>query len=190
MQESLLAQLSASPTSSSRPWKCTSWWENLSNHKHFTEYLQFSSSCYYDQLITASTVQNGCYGLRTAGLIISICLALPWPLLVLCLTNRCNKTLRKLQEKQVQVKKTIVSLLPSLQGPLSPSSFKINVPTSANPGELSAWSLSLPIWALHHTTTIHSNIHSNNKALEPTSTRTHSKPGSPAPAPLSKVSFV
>ena len=189
MQESLLAQLSASPTSSSRPWKCTSWWENFSNHKHFTEYLQFSSSCYYDQLITATTVQHGCYGLRTAGLIISICLALPWPLLVLCLTNRCNKTLRKLQEKQVQVKKTIVSLLPSLQGPLSPSSFKINVPTSANPGELSAWSLSLPIW-IHHTNTIHSNIHSNNKALEPTSTRTHSKPGSPAPASLSEVSFV
>jgi len=70
-------------------------------------------------------------------------LALPWPLLVLWLTNRSNKTLScqetlrklndELQERQIQVKKTIVSLLPSLQDQLSPSSFKINVATSASP---------------------------------------------------------
>merc|ERR1719432_67517 len=87
-------------------------------------HILFTSSCYI-------------------GLIISICLALPWPLLVLWLTNRSNKTLlcqetfRKLndelQERQIQVKKKIVSLLPSLQDQLSPSSFKIKVPTSANP---------------------------------------------------------
>ena len=35
MQESLLAQLSASLTSSSRPWKCTSWWENFQITKFY-----------------------------------------------------------------------------------------------------------------------------------------------------------
>ena len=82
-------------------------------------------------------------GLQFAGFIFSLCLALPWPLHLVWPTNGftdilpSHETLRQLtdvlEQKQGQVKKTIASLLPSLQDPVSPSSFKITVPTSANP---------------------------------------------------------
>ena len=103
--------------------------------------MQFSSVCYDDHSYYCpnNRVYGASYGLRTAGFIISICLALPWPLLLLWLTNGCTKeTLRKLTDllhgKQAQVKKMICSLLPSLRNQISPSSFEITVPTSADPG--------------------------------------------------------
>jgi len=79
--------------------------------------------------------------LQRAGVIFSICLSLPWPLLHLLLTNSSNNTHPSqetkltdlLQRKQEQVTSKIVSLLPSLQDPVSSSNFKINVPTSADP---------------------------------------------------------
>lgn len=83
------------------------------------------------------------YGLQAAGLILSICLAFPWPLLLLNSNNSCTnifpskETIRKLtdllERKQVLLKKRITSLLPSFPDLDSSSSFKITVPTSANP---------------------------------------------------------
>ena len=73
----------------------------LFKSQNFTDYLQFSSVCYYDHSLyclnkwVTHWEYVASFGLRTAGLIISTCLALPWPLLLLCLTmtNRSNKTL-------------------------------------------------------------------------------------------------
>ena len=69
----------------------------LFKSQNFTDYLQFSSVCYYDHSLYCPNkwVHVASLGLQTAGLIISTCLALPWPLLLLCLTmnNGSNKTL-------------------------------------------------------------------------------------------------
>ena len=86
------------------------------------------------------------FGLQTnllaaLGLLVSFCLALPWPLLLLWPTNSSTKTfqdtLRKLtdllQRKRDQVKKTKGLSLPSLRNPFSPSTFKTSLPSSANP---------------------------------------------------------
>ena len=77
------------------------------------------------------------FGLQTnllaaLGLLVSFCLALPWPLLLLWPINSCTKTfqdtLRKLQRKHEQVKKIKGLSLPSLRNPFSISSFKTSQP--------------------------------------------------------------
>jgi len=70
---------------------------------------------------------NADYGLRISGLIITLCLALPWPLFMLWPTTN-NNDKYQCKETQEQSKKRIKIL----QDPISSSSFKIHAPTTAS----------------------------------------------------------
>ena len=78
--------------------------------QHLLITLQFKKNECYDYGYSYDYICNsGSFGLQTAGLIFSICLALPWPLLLLWLTNTktrpCQETFTDmLQREQVQMK--------------------------------------------------------------------------------------